>query len=62
MGGAGFIGTRLTNHLLRANSEILILDKKIVKEVNKKIGVKYEIVDSIDAVVFAESNEEVYCF
>jgi len=45
LGGAGFIGRRLTNHLVRANSEILILDKKIVNEENRKIGVNYEIVD-----------------
>lgn len=45
LGGAGFIGTRLCSHLLQANNEILIIDKKEVEEKHRQIGVTYEVTD-----------------
>jgi len=60
LGGAGFIGARLTNHLVQINSEILVLDKKSVKEENKKVGVNYEIIDICEEIEAINSILKYY--
>jgi UDP-glucose 4-epimerase len=60
LGGAGFIGTRLTNHLMHVNSEILVLDKRKVLDKNKQTGVNYEVIDICKEQLVLNSISKYY--
>jgi len=60
LGGAGFIGTRLTNHLMHVNSEILVLDKRKVIDKNKQTGVNYEVIDICKEQLVLNSISKYY--